>query len=456
MSKLLELKPGAKLMDLKRARAEVSADIEKLLAESTIPGPRALTDYEQKMLVGHRFDMTELDERIKAAEGKNTLHALLEEQGVGFLVDAGKPDPNPLPERNRLGFAENEHPKAAAFQRNFGTWMRRAAGGLSGLGVLGDVPNIEASNPSGVISVGTGTGLDSVNFAVPTDILPFLRSYLQFAPFERAGASIISTDHMRDINLPIVAAGAPPTQYAEGQGPATNASGSQPFGLSGFTFGAKKYSRQVIASWESLQSTEAPLSPMISDELLSSIANVVTQAATTQLYSALTAPPGVTLGSGVLPPLQVGGTSVQADAYGQVTALRHSLPDGLEAPTNAFMLSRSTLAIIRNTRASTSGVPMFDPDADTILGRPYVVNEFFDSICGAGFITYGNWNRGAYVRRTPIISRILQELYWANNEIGFMATQWTDAHYLAELVGAPQPPTWQPLYFTVLASGSLQ
>ena len=47
---------------------------------------------------------------------------------------------------------------------------------------------MEASSPSGIISVGSGTGLDSVGFAVPTQILPFMKSYFAFSPFEKAGS----------------------------------------------------------------------------------------------------------------------------------------------------------------------------------------------------------------------------------------------------------------------------
>jgi HK97 family phage major capsid protein len=289
--------------------------------------------------------------------------------------------------------------------------------------------------------------LDSVNFAVPTQILPFMKSYFAFSPFEKAGATIISTDHMRNVNVPVVAAGAPPSSYAEAQGPASGASGSQPFGLSGFTMGAHKRSRQVIASYESLQSTEVPMQPIIIDELLASIANVQTSDATTALNAALT---------GASSTLQITGSGVQADNYGQLTALRHALVEGLEDPNDCcWMLSRNSLAIIRNSRASTSGVVMFDPESDTILGRRYVVNEYFDSTCGAGFVAYGNWKRGAYLRRTPLLTRVLQELYWLNNEIGFLVTSWADNHFLAELVGVAQPPTFQPLYYTVLPSGSL-
>ncbi len=397
--------------------------------------------------------------QIKTQEARNTILqfdpvAMLN----GQLVRKGEADLDAASAQKNVTL---ENPKAAALKARFGIWMRHAVGNLTGLETPGSEAEYEqlsrmAAAPSGVISVGSGTGLDSVGFSVPTEILPFMKSYFAFSPFEKAGASIISTTHMRPINLPILSAGAVPTTYAEGAGPAGDSTGSQPAGLCGFTFGANKKSRQVIATWESLQSTETPLQPMIIDELLAAIANALTQDATTALFNALTAPPNVTITGGALAPLCVGGTTVTADVYGQLTALRHALVEGLEEPTNSFMLSRSTLAIVRNTRASTSGVVMFDPESDTILGRPYIVNEYFDSVCGAGFVAYGNWNKGAWLRRTPVLSRVLQEMYWRNSEIGFIATTWGDNHFLAELVGATQPPTFQPLYYTVLPSGALQ
>ena len=434
------------LFEMKKARHEISQKIEAVLFKAQEES-RPLTDRDTKDLVSLRTDMKDLDDAIAKTESNNTLATMFRENGPGVLYDIGRPGPAPQETAMTIHRPKESHPLAAKHHSDFIAWARAMAGSLT--------PTIEASDPSGVIGVGTGTGMYPANFATPLEILPFERSYIQYAPFERAGARVIATPHMRDVNLPVLAAGAEPSQFAEGQGPATGSAGSQPFGLSGFTFKAYKKSRQVIADWESLMSTEYPLQPLIVDELLSAIANAHTHTATTALFNALTAPPNVTIPNGGLAPLQVGGSGVQADVYGQMTALRHSLVDGLEDPSNCWMLSRNTLAIIRNTRASTSGVVMFDPESDTILGRPYVTNEYFDSVCGAGFVAYGNWNKGAFLRRTPLLTRVLQELYATNNEIGFLVTQWADNHFLAELVGATNPPSHQPLYCTVLPSGVL-
>ncbi len=75
------------------------------------------------------------------------------------------------------------------------------------------------------------------------------------------------------------------------------------------------------------------------------------------------------------------------------------------------MLSRATLAQIRNTRASTSGLPLFSPDGTKLFDRPYVINgdDNLDSTSGAGvgFVAFGSFADGVFLRRTPVITRTL-------------------------------------------------
>jgi HK97 family phage major capsid protein len=395
---------------------------------------RELTADEAREIDVHTAKVKQCSEDIAYLEANNTLAAQFDLHGPMILLGGG-PDPD-----GASSSVPGEHPKATTLRAKFGTWMKNQAARLAG------TPRMEAASETGVVSVGSGSGLDSVSFSVPLEILPYLKSYFALDSFGNAGATVISTDHMREINLPIIAAGALPSNYAESQGPVSGASGSQPFGMSGFTFGANKYSRQVIASYEALQSTEVPLQPMIIDELLASMANVMTSVATTALYGALTSPPGI--GSSGNPLLVAPDT----DTYSSMIALRHAVPPRYDLPTNKWMLSRATLAAIRNTKASTSGVPMFDPNTDLIFGRPYSINDYFDAAFGAGAVVYGSWKDGAYLRRTPLLTRVLDQLYWLNNDIGYLATQWGDNHFLAELSFAAQPPSNQPLYYTTLSS----
>jgi HK97 family phage major capsid protein len=131
--------------------------------------------------------------------------------------------------------------------------------------------------------------------------------------------------------------------------------------------------------------------------------------------------------------------------------LRHAIPPRFDLPTNKWMVSRATLATIKNTRASTSGVPMFDPNSNLIFGREFVINDNLDA-SAAGFVVYGSWADGCIIRKTPIMTRVFTELYAQSGQVGYRTQQWCDQHFLAELAGAPQPPTFQPLYYTSLIS----
>jgi HK97 family phage major capsid protein len=120
--------------------------------------------------------------------------------------------------------------------------------------------------------------------------------------------------------------------------------------------------------------SELPLQGVILDELLASIATTLTQAITTSFVAALVAAAS-TLAVGV------GGSG--GSIYTSMIDLRHAIPPRFDLPSNKWMLSRATLAAIRNTRASTSGVPMFSPDGTKLLDREYVINDYLDTTTGA-------------------------------------------------------------------------
>jgi len=275
---------------------------------------------------------------------------------------------------------------------------------------------------------------------VPVEILPYMPSYFNLDSFALAGASQIFTDHTRPLVKPILSAGAADSVYAEGAAPST----SQPFGLSSFTFNGTKYARLVLATYEALMNSELPLNGVIFDELLASLATTFTAAVTTAMYAALSAASSS---------LEVGAGGSGGSIYTSMIDLRHAIPPRFDLPTNKWMLSRATLATIKNTRASTSGVPMFDPNSNLIFGREFVVNDNFDA-AAAGLVVYGSWENGCWLRKTPVFTRVFLERFSGTGELGFQTTQWLDSHFLAELVAAPQPPTFQPLYYTNISSES--
>jgi HK97 family phage major capsid protein len=419
----------ANLLELRRER-ETALTKAEALSNKTNP-----TAEESKLFEIHMEEVKALNEKIKALEASPD-RTILKMDFRSFL-NGGSADA-PRGENGRIVLTESEGRfKAAQFRTQFAAWMNKTLASVGGL-----APTMEAAAPSGAVSIGSGSGEDSIGVTVPVEVLPYLPSYYNLDSFALAGASQIYTPHTRPLVKPIISAGAADSAFAENAAPTT----SQPFGLSSFTFGGTKYARLVLASYEALMNSELPLQGVILDELLASLATTLTTATTSQMYSALT-----TVGGGSTPPLCVQGSS---SIYQLMIELRHAVPPRFDLPTNKWMLSRATLAAIKNVRASTSGVPMFDANSNLIFGREFVINDNFDTVCGSGFVAYGDWADGAWQRKTPVMTRVFVEAYAASGEIGYRTQQWMDSHFLAELVGAPQAPTFQPIYYTSLASAS--
>jgi HK97 family phage major capsid protein len=412
------------LFDMKKERAEALDAADKIL-KTVEAQKRSVTEEEGTQIDGFIARAAELTPKIETLTRKNTLLAAFGNNHVA-LSDAGNSDATRedvvtlTPEAGRV--------KAAQYRADFGRWVNRTLQAISGV-----APKMEATAPSGPVSIGTGSGLDSIGTTVPTEILPYLPSYFNLDSFGLAGARQIPTDHTRPLVMPIISAGAADSTFAENAAPTS----SQPFGLSTFTFGGTKYSRLVLASYESLMNSELPLQGVILDELLATLATTLTTAFTASMYTALSAASSSLLVTG-------------SDLYQAMIDLRHAIPPRFDLPENKWMLSRASLAKIKNFRASTSGVPMFDANSNTIFNREFVVNDNFDT-SEAGLVVYGSWANGALIRKTPIATRVFLELFAGSGQVGYRTTQWADSHWLAELAGAAQPPSAQPLYYAVLS-----
>ncbi len=416
---------------------------EGIVATAERGGNRAMTASEQVNYDAAMATAAALVPQIAAATAKNTLASLCNRGGFfNAAARATASDPAERAWDRPVGPAHSafgihgttpvEHPKAAEFRNQFAGWMN---GTLRALG--GGTPQMEAVAPTGPISIGDSSGWDSVGITVPTEILPYLPSYFNLDSFALAGASQIFTPHSRPLVKPIISAGAADAVFAENAAPTT----SQPFGISAFTFGGVKYARLVLASYEALMNSELPLQGVILDELLSSLATTLTTATTTAFVAALVAAAS-TLAVGV------GGSG--GSVYTSMIDLRHAIPPRFDLPSNVFMLSRATLALVRNTRASTSGVPMFSPDGGKLFDRNFVINDNLDTATGAGvgFVAFGSFADGAFLRRTPVDVRVFLEAFASQGNTGYRVQQWCDAHFLAELAGAAQPPTFQPIFYS--------
>ena len=83
---------------------------------------------------------------------------------------------------------------------------------------------------------------------------------------------------------------------------------------------------------------------------------------------------------------------------------------------------------------TTYGRPLFDDEADTLLGKPYVVHPDADRVY------YGDFSVSVCRSRTPLYIQTLLELYAQAGLIGVSSYQFADWKFFA-------PPTFQPVVF---------
>ena len=267
--------------------------------------------------------------------------------------------------------------------------------------------------------IGSG-GLSST---VPTSVIESLPTYFVLDSFARAGATVYQTEDTNPLTKPIISAGAAPSTYSEG----TSSTDSNPFQVDSFTFHGTKYSRLVKASEESLMNSALDLPGEITSELSASVVNAFTAAISTALMVALDGNPAVFVDSG------------SNDPYYSLNALINAVPPRFDTPQNAFMGSRASRLLISNAR-DNYGRPLFDPVTNTVLGKPYIVNDNLTRV------VYGSWRDGCFVRKSPFFLQRLLEAYSDDGEQGFRATQWLDSKFLASVTAV----TTQPLFFTHL------
>ena len=227
------------LFELKQERQVALNANEAILQRAEKDGGRNLTAEEASLFQANMQEVDRLTPRIASIESKNTFLTPF----TNGLSASGFSGPSSVATQIGNAALTHEDPRASAFRASFAGWVSNA---LTAIG--GGTPAMEAS-PSGVVSVGSGTGLDSIAITVPTEILQYLPTYFALDSFGLAGATVFYTDHTRPLTKPVMSAGAADSVYAENAAPGT----SQPFGLSGFTFGGVKYARLVLATYESLR-----------------------------------------------------------------------------------------------------------------------------------------------------------------------------------------------------------
>jgi HK97 family phage major capsid protein len=290
--------------------------------------------------------------------------------------------------------------------------IAKALDGFMRTGVMAtDVPlQIQQSPVSGVAA------------AVPVDVVPSIIQGIN--DFDIAGRLGV-LDFPRDTTNPLVVtmqtAAPAATTYREGNAPTQSA----PPTYATVTLTGERYQNLTKYSIESRMNLGVPI-----------VVSVLKALALGQLQSrnaAFMAAFKVAMQSNSAALIDSTGDS-PADAYSFFSRLKYGQGYFFQnSPNNRYLLSPSDLQKAKNARDSY-GRPLFDDNADTLLGKSYVVHPDADRVY------YGDFGVSVCRSRTPLYIQTLLELYAQSGLIGVSSYQFADWKFFA-------PPTFQPIVF---------
>ena len=374
---------------MKKERKEFLDSCERILSQAE-QAKREMTAPEKQLYDKNMTAVDALTPKIQEIEGMNTLRAQFPN---GVILPT---PPNAAPRK-----AGSDGPSAFADMDRF-----IKTGQLS--------PAIQAA--AGDLTEGEGLAA-----AVPPFILERFRVIApQLAPFESAGATIYNSDSfgMVQIKVPFILSGTAVTTFPEGSGPST----TQDAKVVGIELTPAKYAFLTLVSEEA--DADIPnLGQSLTQEGLSRIYASTSAAATADLLASLTAA-GATVSAG-------------ADNLESLLNLEAAIPPAFAAPSNALMLSRTSLAKLRGTR-DLQDRPIFDPVNKTMLGYRTVINDSLSSK-----IVFGNWAQGAYLSYSAFLILRLLEAYRQDGKIGIRFARRMASAFFSD---ASNDAANQPLY----------
>ena len=266
--------------------------------------------------------------------------------------------------------------------------------------------------------IGEESGGGSVDYVIPAyEIGNFIAAYPNYDAFGSAGASVYPSDFpVIDRKIPILNAGTAVTTYAEGAGPST----AQNATFDPLTISHAKYA--LLAKFAEEFSEDAPGS--VDAAIGESVARVFmsqNNAFTQALIASLTSA-DAEVGKGL-------------DYLNLLLNLQAAVPPTFANPQNAFMVSRLSLAAIRNVR-DLQDRPIFDPANQTLLGHPTVLNDAVQ-----GRVLFGNWRAAAHISRGPFQLLRILEAYRESGQVGVRFWQRAGAKFYSDAItsGANQP-----------------
>jgi HK97 family phage major capsid protein len=390
---------STKLFDLRKQR-EDHVNKADLLVSKAEAEKRPLTPEESQTVSTSLLAAQKLAPEIKALENQNTLAQQFKGKIPVFDGSQGTSHKS----NGITGDAKFKFPEVGEFLKT------RQPGVLASLQEGGDL-----------------------QFVVPGyQVQNFIAAYPNIDVFAQAGANITDLDEgWVDAHQPIIVAGADPTVYNEGTGPTSDQSAT--------VYVAKLDSPKKHAflslpseeSWADIQALGAALTQEGTRRTMFKVGKSVTASLLTSLASA--------------------GATVNAtgDNLEDILNLIAAIPPVFAGSNNKFMMSRRSLALVRNTRtAGDVSIPIFDPTAKQILGYDVVNNDAIP----AGEILFGDFFNAVYLRRAGLTFQLMLEAYREVGAVGLRFVKRADWAFFSD--AATNSQAEQPLYRLVSDLGS--
>jgi len=195
----------------------------------------------------------------------------------------------------------------------------------------------------------------------------------------------------------------------------------------------KCVSKIVKVSEEMLRDSMIPLAQILGESLGMRVARAQEQKFLVGTGSG--EPQGIVTGA------SAGGTTATAGALtiSDLLTLYYSVdPAYREAPGAAFIVSDQTLMALHNTRLGAPGDPALvtdfrDPKAPMkLFGRPIIVSNSMPTGVTAGTVAAVFGDLGSFLIRdcAGIELKVTEHLYWANNQIGYLAEAFSDSRVM--------------------------
>jgi HK97 family phage major capsid protein len=286
---------------------------------------------------------------------------------------------------------------------------------------LADYLKDESSGIRASLSEGSG-GLVTI---IPGQTVEnFIAAYNSVDPFGAAGASIVQLDGgWTDAKVPFIVAGEDPTTYSELTGPSSD----QPASIYVAELDSPvKYAFLTKLSEEA--DADIPnLAASLGVEGIRRCFNRVTKAVTAAFRTALTNASAT--------------VSTTGDNLEDLLNMIAKVPPVFAGPSNCWMLSRKTLALLRNTRIGTGGFALaFDPVSNKLLSYDAVINDYLPD----GYLLFGDFSSAVHVRRSGIFAQRLIEAYLEDGQVGLRFMVRADQAFFAEAATASEAeqPVW--------------